>query len=71
MRGKNIKNKEKNMNKETDMDKNKERDRRTSTAEMGLAKKISGDPWDIIRLCRRADSAASPSTRASTIGAIG
>src|SRR5438132_1973375 len=52
-------------------DTNNQKERTTRTAEMGRVKKISGDPWDIMRLWRKAASAISPSTRARTIGAIG
>jgi hypothetical protein len=43
----------------------------TKVALIGLAKKIIGDPCDMIRLWRRADSAISPKTNARTIGAMG
>src|SRR5262249_3415236 len=39
--------------------------------EIGRRKKIVSDPWDMMRLWRRAFSARSPSTRASTSGARG
>ena len=41
------------------------------TPAMGRVKKIASEPWDMIRLWRRAFSARSPSTRARTSGASG
>jgi hypothetical protein len=43
----------------------------TKTALIGLAKKIIGEPCDMMRLWRKADSAISPRTKARTMGAIG
>ena len=40
-------------------------------AVIGRAKNISGDPSDIMRLCRRVVSVGSPSTSATIMGASG
>jgi len=41
------------------------------TQEIGRVKNTPSDPWDMIRLCRSAFSARSPSTSARTSGASG